>query len=498
MLLQKRRLAVLSIITFFLMSFVVTPFSVGAEEIQAPSTLNLTTNQFVTLLEDYHVMNGEEEWGVIRSGAQLYVSTNAEGKKTIQFGKQDRLVNEEMVVESNESTFLDYNRYEENEAYPTVTLTNESIFADSEFTKEIGKITSEVEYPILNETDDHVEVIIGNVIGYVKKNETSKQLLDEEGLHSTDSLENGGVEAPFATQASGVEKAPQQIAIQEKAPVSIAAVSPNYFTVKDDFLSVYDNSSGSLVKVGALIAGQVYPKISTEGNWIKMKYGNGYGFVWKDSTVDADPSGLKNLNQGVKSTNQKVISSEYLSVYDNTSGDLVRFGSIQPNTKYPIIAPAGNWYKIDYAGRIGYIYKPAAKLVFNGNEKYFKVKTEFLSIYDNRSGSLKKVGSLNKDQEFPIVSFSGNWIKIKYRGIDGFVWKESTEPSSGTSIKNANKRLVTSTRKVVSNKYLSVYDNTSGSLVQFASIEPNTEYPIIETARELASNRCIWTNRLHL
>ena len=190
---------------------------------------------------------------------------------------------------------------------------------------------------------------------------------------------------------------------------------------------------------------------------------------------------LNNLNQGAKNSNQKIMSSESLSVYDNTSGALVQFGSIQPNTKYPIIALAGNWYKVDYAGRIGYIYKPSAKLVFNGNENYFKVTTDTLSIYDNSSGSLKKVGSLNQNQEFRILSFSGNWIKIKYRGKEGFVWKDSTEPSTGNSIKNANKGLVTSTRKVVSNKYLSVYDNTSGRLVQFASIEPNTEYPIIDT-----------------
>ena len=212
MFLQKKKSAVLSIITFFLMSFVVTPFSVGAEE---------------------------------------------------------------------------------NEPNPTITLNHESIFADSEFTKEIGKVTSEVEYPIVNENDDYVEVMIGNVIGYIKKEEAGKQQLEEEALNAKDSLENGGVESPLDTGAKSVAQVPQPIAIQEKKSVSIAAVSSNYFTVKGDTLSVYENVNGSLVKVGALMAGQVYPKVSTEGNWIKVKYGNGYGFVWKESTVDADPSGLE-------------------------------------------------------------------------------------------------------------------------------------------------------------------------------------------------------------
>ena len=55
---------------------------------------------------------------------------------------------------------------------------------------------------------------------------------------------------------------------------------------------------------------------------------------------------------------------EYLSVYDNTSGSLVHFASIDPNVEYPIIETAGNWHEIDVAGRIGYIYKPAARDVF--------------------------------------------------------------------------------------------------------------------------------------
>src|SRR5690606_38856044 len=108
--------------------------------------------------------------------------------------------------------------------------------------------------------------------------------------------------------------------------------------------------------------------------------------------------------KGKKNSNTKVISNipgQYLSVYDNTSGELVRFATIQPGREYPVIRQTGRWYEIDYAGRIGYIYEPATRITYNGGENYFKVLTEFLSIYDNSTGKLVKVGSLIENQEFP-------------------------------------------------------------------------------------------------
>ena len=473
---MRKRLTKLSVFLIFFL-LISTPFTAGATSHAIPASSDHPEAPYITLLEDLPIIVDDQEIGVLRAGAELYLH-DSEGRKSIVLGTQEIILAEDIQYEEVENDGSSYIGYQDEEKYSSVTFEKETIFADSEFTKELAEITGSHTYPILTETEEYYEVIIGNVKGYIQKEvEAVEQFTADDVIVSNPELESEIVEDPESTTIKADQGSQSEAS---KVPV-IQSINPNYFMITDESLSVYDNSTGKLVKVGALVSGQVYPKVQTEGNWIKIKYGNGYGYVWKESTVDGDPSSLKNVNAGLKSNGLKLTSNKYLSVYDNTSGKLVQFGTIQPNTEYPIISESGDWYKVDFAGRIGHVYKPAAQLVFTGKEKFFKVKTEFLSIYDNSSGSLKKVGSLIQNQEFPIVNISGNWIKIKYLGTEGYIWKDSAEPSSGSSIKNANKGLKTSSRKVVSNKYLSVYDNTSGSLVHFASIDPNVEYPIIES-----------------
>jgi len=252
-----------------------------------------------------------------------------------------------------------------------------------------------------------------------------------------------------------------------------------FFKVSTNNVSVYDNSTGKLVKVGQLVKGQVYQIDSIVGNWHRIKFGNIYGYVWKEATEPADASSLKNINKGEKNSGRTITALTTLTVYDNTSGSLVPFGTIEAGKEYPIISKTGNWYKIDYAGRIGYIYASAAKLSFASSDQYFKVLENNVSVYDNSSGKLVKVGSLTKGQVYPIVSIVGNWHRIKFGNIYGYVWKEATEPADASSLKNINKGEKNSGRTITALTTLTVYDNTSGSLVPFGTIEAGKEYPII-------------------
>lgn len=262
----------------------------------------------------------------------------------------------------------------------------------------------------------------------------------------------------------------------------IASISSNYFKVVSPILSVYINKNGELIKVGALTQNQVFPSEGDYGNWIKIKYGDSYGFIWKDATLPVNKVNIKNLNHNSSVSKIKIVSSKYLSVYDNSSGELVQFASIQPDTPYPIIEVVGNWYKVDVAGRMGYVYRPATSIIFDKEDKYFKVLDGPLTVYDNSSGSLVKVGVLEKGQTFERISDYGNWHKIKYGNSYGFVWKNATIPSKSTKINNKNMNLTNSKREITSSAYLSVYDNSSGSLVKFAQIHPNVQYPIISTS----------------
>jgi SH3-like domain-containing protein len=251
-----------------------------------------------------------------------------------------------------------------------------------------------------------------------------------------------------------------------------------YFKVTADHIIVYDNSSGQLVPVGVLLKGQEYIRVKEVGNWHQIKYGKGYGYVWKAATEPSNGSSIKNINQ-LPITKKNFTTLEEVVVYDNSSGQLVPFAKISKDVTYPIIREYGNWYAIDVSGRIGYVHRNLVKRNFSEEDHYFKVLQDNVVIYDNSSGKLVPVGKLLKGQEYVRVKDAGNWHQMKFGNGYGYVWKAATEPSTGVTIhkpstkSNSKAQFKTTTEAVI-------YDNSSGQLVPFAKIHQNVTYPIVQ------------------
>ena len=291
---------------------------------------------------------------------------------------------------------------------------------------------------------------------------------------------------------------PEQETVKPK-PVNFG----KYFEVVEANVTVYDNSSGKLVPVGSLQKGEIYPRTSDYGDWHKIQYGSRAGFVYKPATKPATGESIRNENKGLTNKAITVIAKEKLTVYDNSTGKLVPFASLLPGAKYPIVSDYGaDWYRILLANRVGYIYKGGVEL--NGKTptppkentqktestqqniatpksfgKYFQVIEDNVTVYDNSSGKLVPVGSLKKGQIFPRISDYGDWHKIQYGNKDGFVYKPATKPATGSGIHNENKTYKNKAKSFTATEKLTVYDNSSGKLVPFASILPGATYPIV-------------------
>ncbi|QPA30741.1 SH3 domain-containing protein [Anoxybacillus caldiproteolyticus] len=256
--------------------------------------------------------------------------------------------------------------------------------------------------------------------------------------------------------------------------------SDRYFRVITDHLAVYDNSTGTLVQVGSLEKGQEFPRVKDYGNWHQIKYGKGYGFVWKASTEPSNGATIQNINSLAPSGKTFTTITD-VPVYDNSSGQLVKFATIQKGVSYPILKDYGNWYVVDVAGRTGYVHKSGVKLSFTSTDRYFEVMEDRVPIYDNSTGKLVPVAYLEKGQVFPRLRDFGNWHEVKYGRSVGYVWKESTRPPFSVNLKNENN----GTYKPTDRNFLTlvdapVVDNSSGSLVQFATIKEGQSYPIIK------------------
>jgi mannosyl-glycoprotein endo-beta-N-acetylglucosaminidase len=506
----------------FLVFLLIVPASANAAGFQGSSQsednqnetgslVEFTFHEDVTLDQGIHFIKGQSVFGQVMSETEIEIQLGLE-EVNVSLDTGD-VVKETVPSE-------EYKQYDETlPSIDTILLESGTELYETATDDVLADVTDQIEYPVLEEQEEKYILLAGNKSVYVNKSDVETASGDEtaaedevqETEEGTTENETSIEEPPASENEAAIEEGTEVVeenesenkAVEEETAdksdtsvkeetkqeslvtaaaetTSLTFEEAGYLTPVTNTLSIYDNSTGSLVKVGDLVDEQSYKIITISGNWAKIKFGNGYGFVWKESTVPSLGEDIKNASPGNAATLYEVHSDVTLAVYDNTSGSLVQMGNISSGVKYPVIGEVGNWLKVEFANRIGFIYEPATKKVFTADHKFFTVNTEFLSIYDNSTGKLVKVGALERGQQYPITAFSGNWIKIKFGSGYGFVWKDSTEPVIAHSIKNLNNGLKNNGRNVISDAYLSVYDNTSGALVKFGAIDPRVSYPVID------------------
>jgi mannosyl-glycoprotein endo-beta-N-acetylglucosaminidase len=393
---------------------------------------------------------------------------------------------------------------------------------DGQENSPIAMIAAGEAYSVIGEDEQNYYIIIGHRQGTVAKDQLSETVEQPQSTEQTNDPEKGiNQEAVEVEDEINEESTPQEqsnenqeltsdqtkeanpdlkqenegttkgqarlFTIQNQADSKTLDVvqqsvkfekNDKYFEVLEDNLPVYDNRTGKLVKIGELKKGQVYPRVSDYGNWHRIQFSDYYGYVKKSATKPANGTSIKNENKSYKNSSKSFKAIENVTVYDNTSGKLVPFGTIEKGKEYKIASDYGNWWRIIFSGRIGYVQKSAVQLPFSQQDKYFEVLEDNLPVYDNRTGKLVKIGELKKGQVYPRVSDYGNWHRIQFSDYYGYVKKSETKPANGTSIKNENKSYKNSSNSFKAIENVTVYDNTSGKLVPFGTIEKGKEYKI--------------------
>ncbi|MRG85078.1 SH3 domain-containing protein [Salinibacillus xinjiangensis] len=500
-----------------------TPITVlGESTTQQTSNLNLyqTTEEVIV-----------ENTIAIEPNTYLYGSEKQEqpGKVFIQFGKSELTLNKEKLnnVEITEESPI-FKEYKNNNALDKIVDANQKLYPNNSNSETQVTFLQETTYPVVqNEQKDEI-LYIGNVEFYLTKEEEvvaetdqqqEQQITTEEEKQSNTSKESTTTEEDTTlekdsskeesnlqsetenvdreedtTQEEQTKKQeessvsePEDGSPKEEKVVQASSVSnpwetstSQYFKVNEEKLPVYDNRSGKNIEVGYLTKGQVYPRISSYGpNWHKIQYGDIYGYVYAPGTTPVDGSQLANENSSYENQNRTFATLQDATVYDNTSGELVPFGEIKKGKSYPVVSDYGNWWRVLLSDRVGYVNKDAVKLNFTSGDEYFRVLTDNLPIYDNRSGDLVKVGELTKGQIYPRISDYGpKWHKIQFGNITGYVYADDTESIKGASIKNKNKSFTNQKRTITPFEEVTVYDNSSGKLVEFGKLVKGKSYPI--------------------
>lgn len=123
-------------------------------------------------------------------------------------------------------------------------------------------------------------------------------------------------------------------------------------TIQD--ASIYDNSTGSLVKVGTLNAGAHFKITKDYGqNWVEIKFGESFAYISKTA--------IKHSKNSVKPQKANVetflYSKNKIKVYSSPSKNSTILGAIAAQNSYPVVSEQDNYAKVSLGGREGYVYK---------------------------------------------------------------------------------------------------------------------------------------------
>ena len=292
-------------------------------------------------------------------------------------------------------------------------------------------------------------------------------------------------------------------------------------------LNVRSGAGTSYSVIGSLNNGAKVEIVETSGNWYKIKYGSGYGYVSKDyvtvsSSNNSGSSDSGNSNNGSNSNNNGNSSSTTtqsgtikvnggLNVRSGAGTSYSVIGSLNNGAKVEIVETSGNWYKIKYGSGYGYVSKDYVTVSSsnnsgssdsgnsnngsnsnnNGNSSSTTTQSGTIKVNGGlnvRSGagtSYSVIGSLNNGAKVEIVETSGNWYKIKYGSGYGYVSKDYVTVSSNSnsgSNNGSSSSTTTQSGTVKANGGLNVRSGAGTSYSVIGSLNNGAQVEIVETS----------------
>ena len=188
----------------------------------------------------------------------------------------------------------------------------------------VGSLKNGTSVEIVETSGNWYKIKYGNDYGYVSK--------DYVTLNSSSNSNTGNTSNSGSTN-------------------NTPATSTTKGTVKvSDSLNVRSGAGTSYSVIGSLKNGTSVEIVETSGNWYKIKYGNGYGYVSKDYITLQNRSIAENTI-----TKEGTVVTVALKVRESNNFDSNVIGTIAMGQKVSVIEDDNEWGKISYKGIDGYI-----------------------------------------------------------------------------------------------------------------------------------------------
>ncbi|MGN1032349.1 MAG: SH3 domain-containing protein [Intestinibacter sp.] len=123
-------------------------------------------------------------------------------------------------------------------------------------------------------------------------------------------------------------------------------------TVTASSLNFRSGPSTSYRIIGSLYKGQQVEYISTSGEWLKVKYNNTTGYVHGDYVTKSTSSN----NSSSQGTTKYVNATVGLNVRSGPGTSYSKLGKLSYKEKVTVLSTSGEWSKINYNGKTGYVH----------------------------------------------------------------------------------------------------------------------------------------------
>lgn len=173
--------------------------------------------------------------------------------------------------------------------------------------------------------------------------------------------------------------------------------------------------------------------VQENDTWCKIKYKNKEGYSDKKyiKTIDRYASALGEVSVGYDKLNVRDSAKDT----DNVLGTLTTGSSVE------IIGEVGEYYEINFEGKVGYVLKKHIKVndsnIKNLDAKKRKFVISNIHTLNMRSGpdtTYERISKVRKDAVLDVIaSYPNEWIKIRYNGNIGYVSRDFVK-----DIKNIN------------------------------------------------------------
>ncbi|HDR7793032.1 TPA: SH3 domain-containing protein [Bacillus luti] len=229
---------------------------------------------------------------------------------------------------------------------------------------------------------------------------------------------------------------------------TVQPASGNY-TVNVSSLRVRTGPSTSHPTVGSVKQGQVVQVVGEVQDWFKINYAGQTAYLSKDYVTKGGSN--ENVTQGNNQDNKQeqtnnvtvqtggtyVVNATSLRVRTGPATYHSVIGGVLNGTALNVTGSEGNWFKVSYQGKTGYVSSEFMKFVKGGTTTPeqpkqpeqpsqgaigdYYINASALNVRSGEGTNYRIIGALPQGQKVQVISENSGWSKINYNGQTGYI-----------------------------------------------------------------------------